>query len=240
MTLEPVSRRSVPEEVFEQIAAKVLDGAFQPGEALPSERRLAEVLGVSRPTVREAIKRLSAAGLVEVRQGDATTVRDFRRHAGMELLPQLLIRSGGLDVSVARSMLEARMHNGPKIAELAALRADTDATTALLRVADELESETDPVQRQFIAMTYWDRVVDAADSIAFRLMFNTLRSAYEPVLPAMAAVMDAEVGRPEAYRALANAIGAGEPAAATAAARDLLEPATYKMLTALDALEKLS
>jgi DNA-binding FadR family transcriptional regulator len=104
---------------------------------------------------------------------------------------------------------------------------------------DVLESETDPVQRQLIAMTYWDRVVDAADSIAFRLMFNTLRAAYEPVLPAMALVMDAEVGRPEAYRALANAIGAAEPAAATAAARDLLEPATYKMLTALDALEKM-
>ncbi|MCX5042264.1 GntR family transcriptional regulator [Aldersonia sp. NBC_00410] len=239
MTLEPVNRRSVPEEVFEQIAAKVLDGDFRPGEALPSERRLAEVLGVSRPTVREAIKRLSAAGLVEVRQGDATTVRDYRRHAGMELLPQLLIRSGGLDVSVARSMLEARMHNGPKVAELAALRADENAATALRRLVDELESATDPVQRQLIAMSYWDRVVDAADSIAFRLMFNTLRAAYEPVLPAMAFVMDAEVGRPEAYHALANAIGAGEPAAAAAAARDLLEPATFTMLTALDALEKM-
>src|SRR3954462_5974607 len=50
---------------------------MQPGESLPSERRLAEVLGVSRPAVREAIKRLTQAGLVEVRQGDATTVRDF-------------------------------------------------------------------------------------------------------------------------------------------------------------------
>ena len=58
---------------------------MQPGESLPSERRLAEVLGVSRPAVREAIKRLTEAGLVEVRQGDATTVRDFRRHAGLEI-----------------------------------------------------------------------------------------------------------------------------------------------------------
>src|SRR6476620_8582497 len=140
MTLEPVNRRSVPEEEFEQIAAKVLDGDFQPGEALPSERRLAEVLGVSRPTVREAIKRLSAAGLVEVRQGDATTVRDFRRHAGMELPPQLLIRGGPLDIDVVRSMLEARLHNGPKVAELAALRADADSTIALLGVVHQLES----------------------------------------------------------------------------------------------------
>ena len=42
---------------------------MQPGESLPSERRLAEVLGVSRPAVREALKRVAAAGLVEVRPG---------------------------------------------------------------------------------------------------------------------------------------------------------------------------
>jgi DNA-binding FadR family transcriptional regulator len=105
MALQPVNRRSVPEDVFEQIVAEVLSGDMAPGAALPSERRLAEVLGVSRPAVREAIKRLTEAGLVEVRQGDATTVRDFRRHAGLDLLPRLLIRAGDVDVSVVRSIL---------------------------------------------------------------------------------------------------------------------------------------
>lgn len=52
MALQPVNRRSVPEDVFEQIVAEVLSGEMQPGESLPSERRLAEVLGVSRPAVR--------------------------------------------------------------------------------------------------------------------------------------------------------------------------------------------
>ena len=122
MALQPVNRRSVPEDVFEQILADVLSGEMRPGEPLPSERRLAEVLGVSRPAVREALKRVAAAGLVEVRQGDATTVRDFRRHAGLDLLPRLLLRDGQLDVAVARSILEARLHNGPRVAELAAAR----------------------------------------------------------------------------------------------------------------------
>src|SRR4029077_11083053 len=122
MALQPVNRRSVPEDVFEQIVAEVLSGEMRPGESLPSERRLAEVLGVSRPAVREALKRLSEAGLVEVRQGDATTVRDFRRHAGLDLLPRLLTRAGELDLSVVRSILETRLHNGPKVAELAAQR----------------------------------------------------------------------------------------------------------------------
>ncbi|MGH9207694.1 MAG: FadR/GntR family transcriptional regulator, partial [Acidimicrobiales bacterium] len=122
MALQPVNRRSVTEAVFEQIVSDVLSGEMQPGEALPSERRLAEVLEVSRAAVREALKRLSAVGLVEVRQGDVTTVRDFRRHAGLDLLPQLLFRDGKLDISVAQSVLEARLRNGPPVAELAAER----------------------------------------------------------------------------------------------------------------------
>ncbi|MGK2867361.1 MAG: FadR/GntR family transcriptional regulator, partial [Mycobacterium sp.] len=76
MALQPVNRRSVPEDVFEQIVAEVLSGEMKPGDSLPSERRLAEVLGVSRPAIREALKRLTSIGLVEIRQGDATTVRD--------------------------------------------------------------------------------------------------------------------------------------------------------------------
>lgn len=90
MALQPVIRRSVPEAVFDQIATDVLSGELPAGSALPSERRLAEVFGVSRPAVREALKRLSAASLVEVRHGGVTTVRDFRRHAGLDLLPQLV------------------------------------------------------------------------------------------------------------------------------------------------------
>ncbi len=126
MALQPVMRRSVPEEVFEQIAADVFSGEMRPGEALPSERRLAEVLGVSRPSIREGLKRLSAAGLVEVRHGGVTTVRDFRRHAGLDLLPRLLLRDGELEIAVVRSVLEAWLRIGPKVAELAAERHEPE------------------------------------------------------------------------------------------------------------------
>jgi DNA-binding FadR family transcriptional regulator len=211
---------------------------MQPGETLPSERRLAEVLGVSRPAVREALKRVSAAGLVEVRQGDATTVRDFRRHAGLDLLPRLLLRGGEVDISVVRSILEARLHNGPKVAELAAQRRQPELAALLEEAVANLESETDPVERQRHALTFWDHIVDGADSIVFRLMYNTLRATYEPALPALATVMAAEVGRPEAYRDLAAAIAAGESAAAKKAAIDLLEPATAAMLAVITTLEE--
>jgi GntR family transcriptional regulator, transcriptional repressor for pyruvate dehydrogenase complex len=237
MALRPVNRRSVPEDVFEQIVAEVLSGQMQPGESLPSERRLAEVLGVSRPAVREALKRVSAAGLVEVRQGDSTTVRDFRRHAGLDLLPSLLLRAGELDLDVARSILEARLHNGPRVAELAARRRRPELAALLDDSVRQLESEDDPIERQRCALTFWDHVVDGADSIVFRLMYNTLRAAYEPALPALATVMQAEVGRPDAYRRLADAIAAGDADRAVYAARELLEPATGALMAALDSLE---
>jgi GntR family transcriptional repressor for pyruvate dehydrogenase complex len=238
MALQPVNRRSVPEDVFEQIVAEVLNGDMQPGEALPSERRLAEVLGVSRPAVREALKRLTEVGLVEVRQGDATTVRDFRRHAGLDLLPRLLIRAGEVDVSVVRSILETRLHNGPKVAQLAALRRGPETANALEATVDVLAREQDPVERQRHALTFWDQLVDGADSIAFRLMYNTLRATYEPALPALAVMMADEVGRPDAYRDIASAIRASDAKRAETAARNLLEPATTALLAALDALEE--
>lgn len=238
MALQPVNRRSVPEDVFDQIVGEVLSGAMQPGDPLPSERRLAEVLGVSRPAVREALKRLTSIGLVEIRQGDTTTVRDFRRHAGLDLLPRLLFHAGELDTAVVRSILETRLHNGPKVAELAAQRHGAGLAGLLDATIETLGAETDPVERQRLALSFWDHLVDHADSIAFRLMYNTLRATYEPALPALAVMMAAEVGRPDAYRVIADAVIAGDATAAAAAAHHLLEPATRALLAALADLEE--
>ncbi|MGB3661534.1 FadR/GntR family transcriptional regulator [Mycolicibacter algericus] len=238
MALRQVTRRSVPEHVFEQIMSEVLSGEMAPGEALPNERRLAEVLGVSRPAVREALTRLNAVGVIEVRHGDATTVRDYRRHAGLDLLPRLLVRGEELDLEVVRSILEARLHNGPKVAELAAQRSGPQAAAVLDGAVDALVAEADPVQRQRAALTFWDHVVDAADSIVFRLMFNTLRVTYEPALEALATVMAVEVSHPQPYQRVAQAIAAGDPAGARRAAVELLAPATDALLTALSGLDQ--
>jgi DNA-binding FadR family transcriptional regulator len=234
MALQPVIRRSVPEEVFEQIAADVLSGELQPGEALPSERKLAEVLGVSRPPVREALKRLSAAGLVEVRQGDVTTVRDFRRHAGLDLLPRLLFHDGELDISVFRSVLDARLRNGPKVAELAAERHGPEMAQLLEDSLRRLETEDDPIEWQRHALKFWDHAVDGAGSIVFRLMYNAFRAAYEPALEALGATMTAEAKGPDSYRKLADAICSGDPAGAKKAAHGLLELANTKLMAQLD------
>jgi DNA-binding FadR family transcriptional regulator len=129
------------------------------------------------------------------------------------------------------------LHNGPKVAELAAERGGPELADSLDEVLRALNAEDDAVEQQRHALTFWDRIVDGADSIAFRLMYNTLRATYEPALPALAAVMADEVGRPQAYRELADAIVAGDPPRARRAAQELLAPATTALLGALDDLE---
>ncbi|MGZ4442813.1 MAG: FadR/GntR family transcriptional regulator [Nocardioidaceae bacterium] len=238
MAWSPVERRSVTDGVFEQILSDVVAGTLEPGAPLPSERRLAELLGVSRPVVREALQRMAQAGLVDVRHGGATTVRDFTRFAGLDLLPRLLFRDGDVDLVVVRSILEARLAVGPEVAALAAERGTTDMAQALGETLDLLVASEDPVAMQQHSLAFWDLVVDGADSVVFRLMFNSLRATYEPALEALAHVMEPEVRHVAAYRRLVAAITRRDTWAARDAATDLLAPTTATLLDTLTELEK--
>jgi DNA-binding FadR family transcriptional regulator len=134
--------------------------------------------------------------------------------------------------------METRLHVGPFVAELAAQRGAAALGPALSAALDELVAQSNAVARQYAALAFWDVIVDGADSIALRLMYNSLRASYEPVIDAMAAVMDLEVSNHSAYRALAAAITSGRPTAAAKAATDLLRPATDALLAAFRVLEE--
>ncbi|CRK59635.1 Transcriptional regulator, GntR family [Alloactinosynnema sp. L-07] len=232
-----MARTSVPDEVFAQLIRAVMDGGIPAGDSLPSERKLAEVLGVSRPAVREALQRMSQAGLVDVRQGDGTVVRDFRRSAGLDLLPRLLLRGGTIVPSVVRDILDARLAIGPEIAALAATRSGESLKAPLDDVIEHLASEHDPITSQRHALTFWDHIVDGSDSVVFRLMFNSLRAAYEPALDVLAPIMVAEVSRADAYRVLAAAITSADPESARQSADELLRPATELFHVAIEQME---
>src|SRR4051794_959939 len=79
-------RKSPAEEVTQQLLSYLLSGEVVPGTRLPSERTLAERLGVGRSAVREAIKSLSLLGLLEVRQGSGA----YMTGAASDLLPKVL------------------------------------------------------------------------------------------------------------------------------------------------------
>ena len=68
----PLQPRRLSDSIVERIETLVLEGSLRPGERLPAERALAEEFGVSRPSVREAIQKLVARGLLVSRHGGGT------------------------------------------------------------------------------------------------------------------------------------------------------------------------
>src|SRR5437763_13244747 len=145
MRLEPVQRRSLPDAVFEQLTSEIVAGVVPAGDPLPPERTLTEQLGVNRQAVREALQRMALLGLVDIRHGEPTRVRDFRSSASPELLTWLIVRpDGAIDAAVVRSVFELRATVGADAARLCASRAVPDTVAAVsATVGDMADAVTD-------------------------------------------------------------------------------------------------
>ena len=72
----PVKKSSASDQVFEQLKDNLIQGTWKPGEKLASENELASLFGVSRITIRQALSRLAALGLVETRLGEGSFVAE--------------------------------------------------------------------------------------------------------------------------------------------------------------------
>lgn len=84
-----VAPHATTESVFETILKDIVRGTYPPGARLPAERELSRMLGASRPTLREALRRLSEWCLVESRRGSGVVVR-HRHEWSIEVLPAYL------------------------------------------------------------------------------------------------------------------------------------------------------
>ena len=222
--LRPVTRRSLSDHVFEQLRDRIVAGAFAPGAALPGERSLCESLGVNRGPLRDALKRLDQAGLIAVRHGGSTLVRDYREGAGLDLLPDLLQTAGGAwDPEVVRAVLEMRSALAPDVARLAAERAGPEALLALdARVGAMQAAADDLAELQRLSLAFWEELVRACGNVAYQLAFNSLREAYARSMDLLRDVMREEFEDVAQYVGLARAVGAGEPDEAEDAARHLV------------------
>ena len=129
---QPVATRRTFEEAVEQIAERVRAGDLEIGERLPAERELAAQMRISRPSLREAIKVLSEAGVLEVRRGQSGGIFVIS-----ELIPVELLRSRSeLRVGEVAGVLEARRLIEPRVAQLAASHADQEDLTAMAQVIE--------------------------------------------------------------------------------------------------------
>ena len=141
-SFEPVATRRTFEEAVEQIAEKVKTGDLHTGDRLPSERELAAQMRISRPTLREAIKTLTEAGVLEVRRGQAGGI-----FVASELVPRDLLRSRQeIRFGEVAGVLEARRLIEPRVAQLAAAHAaeeDFIAMAATIERQRELAASDD-------------------------------------------------------------------------------------------------
>ncbi len=120
MAFETIRKSTAPEMVVEQILKKLQIGELQPGSQLPSQRELAQHLGVGRSSVREAINALAVMGYLEVLQGKGTFIRQELPSTDMSTTQlKAALEAGSIfDLMEARELLEC------KSAELAAERLD--------------------------------------------------------------------------------------------------------------------
>ncbi len=113
-----LSQRKVREEVYEQIKELIKNGELKPGDKLPSERELAEIMNVSRSSVREAILKLECMGIVEQRHGEGTYVRSLTSEPLYCVFEEFIKRKETLvDLMEIRMVLET--WSASKAAELA-------------------------------------------------------------------------------------------------------------------------
>jgi GntR family transcriptional repressor for pyruvate dehydrogenase complex len=144
LALSRITQKSVVDAVLDQVRALILDGELGPKNDLPPETTLAKKLGVSRQSVREAMRILLGEGLVEIRQGDGIYVR--------EPSSEDCIRPGVLQLMLASEELweiqEIRRVLEPEIAANAAERGteeDFDSAEKILRRMRDRASRNESV-----------------------------------------------------------------------------------------------
>ena len=116
---QPVKQSKISDTVADELENMIVQGILIPGERLISERELSQKLEVSRPSLREAIRRLVNKGLLEARQGGGTFVRNFLGPSLTDPLAALMQSTP----STAQDFLELRMTLDGIAAYYAALRA---------------------------------------------------------------------------------------------------------------------
>ncbi|TDW54764.1 FadR/GntR family transcriptional regulator [Kribbella pratensis] len=215
MSIEgPVRQVPLVLQVSERFRAQIESGAWPRGSRIPGENQLATELGVSRGTIREALRSLSLTGLLEPRVGDGTYVRATNEISGV------LVRDE-LSASLTH-VLDARAGIEAAAARLAAQRPDPDSLAAM---SDALESRAAAGDLDaFVAADaefHRGVVVASGNPLLLRL--------YDAIAEVLTESIHQTATMPEDHRILdahvdvLEAIRAGDPEAASQASYALIE-----------------
>lgn len=214
--LRPLPRTRLYEELVERLLQHIVEDGLQLGSKLPPERDLADRLGVSRATIRQAVLVLEVQGVLEVRHGDGTYLR---RSTPEEPLHRLLDRRRRLP-----EILEAREALEVKLAELAAERRKESDIRAIYAAIDHMGSDISSGGIGVEGDAEFHHAITAAarNAVLARIMESLGPSVHETRIESLS-----EPGRPPkslaAHRRIAAAIERGDPKAAVRAMRDHLQ-----------------
>jgi GntR family transcriptional repressor for pyruvate dehydrogenase complex len=146
-----VTRDALPDQIAARVISLITERHLNPGDRLPPERELAQAMGVSRSSLREALRALSLLGVTEMRQGDGTYLT--------ALDPDALMRPFGLVLALSdgqlQELFEARRVIEPGLAALAAERIDEptlDALRACVRDAAAAIGDEEAFMRADLAL----------------------------------------------------------------------------------------
>ncbi len=142
MKITPIQKINVVEQVYDQMQALLIDGTWHPGDKLPSENELAETFGVSRMTVRQAMQKLKALGLIETRTGSGSYVREVNPEDSLqELIPLMYIGGPSQEhVFQFREMIDSE---SVRIATPLAADKDLDKLEELLQKMKKASEQDD-------------------------------------------------------------------------------------------------
>ncbi len=179
--LNRIDRTSIKDLALEQLQRYIMSGTVRPGQRLPSERDLAERLGVGRSSVREALKVLEAVGLIETRVGDGTYIVEQTGANIARMIGLSLAAWGGAIVE----LLEARQIIEPAAAHAAAAHATAEDLAALGEALQAMEA-ADTFATYLAADMHFHRLVALAthNVIVARLIANLIDMLEETLLAA--------------------------------------------------------
>ena len=220
MPFRPVTPEKLSSAVVRQVELLILRGILRPGERLPPERELAERLGVSRPSLREAIAELQESGLLSTRRGAGVYVAEV---LGSAFAPALVDLFGRHDQAVF-DYLSFRRDMEALAAERAARNAsDTDLAViqAIFDKMERAETRRNPEEEARIDAQFHLAIIEASHNV---VMLHMMRSMYDLLRGGVfynRQIMFKNPSRREAllaqHRAINTALQARDPGGARAA-----------------------
>ena len=219
--VQPIKNRRGFEVILDRLEAALLSGELSVGDRLPGERELAAGFGVSRTSVREALRVLEALGILEVKRGtEGVSLRNEPGDAFADLL-RLHIALGHYD---ARSVVEFRTILEAWAAAKVAEEADEHLFSRLSEIVDRMaDSSLDPLAFHGLDVQFHETLIEVSGNALVALALRSCRTVNrQAMLDGLASGEWPQTLKElhHEHRRLLDAIRAGDPALAATAIKD--------------------